>query len=395
MNRAPATTTRREFLRQIAAAAAASTLGSAADCQPTEAEKGDRSRYKVFTEGRIGSLRIKNRFVRAAAIERAAADGGPTDAYLKIMGDLATGGVGLIITGAMAAGPSRMPTQMLASEDRHIAGLRRIPEIVHAADGSCRIMAQAHRWGDVGPSGIPWRATESVRAMSVAEIEEAVRQFAESIRRFREAGFDGAELNGHFTYLLSSFLSPLTNKRDDAYGGSIEKRVRIVREIVAQARTKVGADFPILIKVNCDDSFSADATSEEGTNLGNFHLVAAELEKAGVDAIEVSGNTLLRKNVKSPEGESYYLKYAETLRLSIPVILTGGNRSIERMEEIIEGGKVDFFGLGRPLIREPGLVRRWREGRGSAQATCISCSRCVTDKAPLRCMQEVEPDRSE
>jgi 2,4-dienoyl-CoA reductase-like NADH-dependent reductase (Old Yellow Enzyme family) len=282
-----------------------------------------------------------------------------------------------------------MPIQIHAFDDQHIPGLQKIAASMHETDNSCKIIAQLVCFGeDVGPSAISWPDEAPVRALSIDEIETTVKRSAEAIRRVKDSGFDGAAINGHYVYLISSFLSPHTNKRNDKYGGSVEKRVRIVREIVEAARRKVGRDFPILIKVNCDDSFSPDKPIEDGTNMSNFPRLAAEIEKAGVDAIELSGNNLLRKKIDSVDKESYFENYTKAIDVKIPVILTGGNRSIDHLEEIIKKGKVSFFGLARPLIREPDLANRWLAGRGSASAKCISCNGCLSADGPLRCIQE-------
>jgi 2,4-dienoyl-CoA reductase-like NADH-dependent reductase (Old Yellow Enzyme family) len=150
----------------------------------------------------------------------------------------------------------------------------------------------------------------------------------------------------------------------------VEGRVTVVREIVQQARALVGPDFPILIKMNGDDSVAG------GTDIDSFPQLASEIEKAGIQAVEVSGNNPVREKFGA-EQQSYFLKYAQKLELSVPVILTGGNRSVERLEQMAEAGTPDFFGLARPLLREPDLPARWREGRGASEAACISCNRCI------------------
>ncbi len=215
-----------------------------------------------------------------------------------------------------------------------------------------------------------------------------MRSFAAAAARVWAAGFDGVQLHAGHGWLLSSFLSPYTNRRTDRYGGSVENRVNIVREIVAQTREKVG-NFPIIAKVNCDDFVSG------GIGRASFPELAREPQAAGMDALEVSGgmwDCLARKEselgfypmpipesrtrIEEPGKQSYFLPYVEDLDLNIPVILVGGNHSIERMEEIAGGGKVQFFALARPLLCQPNLPKLWKEGTASGSA-CVSCNACL------------------
>ena len=352
-----APTTRRNFLK---AGAAATVLA-----RPS----------RVFSEGRLSNLRLPNRLVRSATAEGACRDGEMTEAGLDIYRALARGGVGLIITGHMAVMPAGRaePTQTCIYDDRFTPSIRRIVEVVHKTGKRCKVVAQIGcAASDFGPSTTTWpqRKTQP-RALTTREVEEVVAHFAQAAQRAQQAGFDGVELHAAHSYLLSSFLSPYTNTRTDQYGGSMERRVTIIREIVAQARALAGRQFPILIKMNCDDGVQG------GIDIDSFPALAREIEKAGVQAIEVSGNNAARQS-SAPEGQSYFLKYVERLELKVPVILTGGNRSIERLEQVFKTGKPDFFGLARPLVREPDLPNRWLEGRGGPESTCTSCNRCLT-----------------
>jgi 2,4-dienoyl-CoA reductase-like NADH-dependent reductase (Old Yellow Enzyme family) len=215
--------------------------------------------------------------------------------------------------------------------------------------------------------------------------------FVEAIAGLKAEGFDGVQFHAAHGGLLSCFLSPYSNRRRDAYGGSARNRARIIAESVAGARQRVG-DFPILIKMNGTDYV------EGGIDLDNLPELAGEIERAGVDAVEISGgmwDCLVRSeeelgfrpvpapeshtHIRSPEKQSYFLPYAERLALGIPVILVGGNRDAERLEAIVQGGKVDFVSLCRPLICEPDLPNRWRAGRGDSAAACISCNSCLYD----------------
>jgi 2,4-dienoyl-CoA reductase-like NADH-dependent reductase (Old Yellow Enzyme family) len=225
----------------------------------------------------------------------------------------------------------------------------------------------------------------------VEETHAITAAFVAAAVDLQAAGFDGVQLHAAHGGLLSAFLSPYTNRRQDVYGGPVENRVRIVREIITAIRARVG-DFPVLIKLNGTDYLPG------GVDAASFPALAAEVARAGVDAIEVSGGMwecLVRteaelgfRPVPSPEShtrlrkagsQSYFLPCAAQLHLGLPVILVGGNRDVERLEEIVRQGQADFIALSRPLIREPDLPNRWREGRGSRLAACVSCNSCLFD----------------
>jgi 2,4-dienoyl-CoA reductase-like NADH-dependent reductase (Old Yellow Enzyme family) len=230
-----------------------------------------------------------------------------------------------------------------------------------------------------------------MRPLTTAEVHRLVDCFVDAILWMKEEGFDGVQLHAAHGGLLSQFLSPYTNRRDDAYGGSIKNRARFVTQIVSRAKEKIG-DFPVLIKMNATDYV------EGGIDAETFPALAKEIAASGVDAIEISGgmwDCLARSEeelgfrpvpapeshtrIKSPEKQSYFLKYAQGLDLDVPVILAGGNRDVERLEQIVRQGKVDFVGLCRPLISEPSLPKRWLEGQGGSGTGCISCNSCIYD----------------
>jgi 2,4-dienoyl-CoA reductase-like NADH-dependent reductase (Old Yellow Enzyme family) len=363
---------RREFLALSIAAGTFAHRGS-----PAESRRTDR---RIFSKGRIGNLWVDNRLVRSATAENAWHESEMTEEGISLYRGLAAGGVGLIITGYMGVTPEgrASDSMTLISDDRFIDGLRRIAGVVHETSKQCKVIAQLGHVGmqtevsePVGPTTTAWPHLKAKpRALTTKEVEGIVASFAQAARRAKEAGFDGVQLHGAHGYLLSSFLSPFTNTRSDRYGGCLEGRVAVVREILHQARALVGTDFPILIKMNCDDFVAG------GTDVDSFPQLASEVERAGIQAVEVSGNNPVREKI-SAEEQSYFLKYAQKLKLSVPVILTGGNRSVERLEQIAETGTPDFFGLARPLLREPDLPARWREGRGASEAACISCNRCI------------------
>jgi 2,4-dienoyl-CoA reductase-like NADH-dependent reductase (Old Yellow Enzyme family) len=380
---------RREFVELGVLGTAGLALGAVAAGQPG-AHAAQSATDTVFTEGRVGSLRLKNRLVRAATAEGASPLGKMTIPGLKIYHDLAIGGVGMIITGHMVAVPGgdAHGRQTHIDADSFIEALARIPETVHRAAGDCPVIAEISHAGrggivdPVAPSESPAAPGRSApRVLSSDEIEEMIDLFVAAVGRAREAGFDGVEIHAAHGYLLSSFLSPRTNRRDDAWGGSPEKRAEIVRRIVEQARELVGPDYPLLIKMNGNDHGIGDDAAEA------FATVSKILVGAGLDAVEVSGQFPCRKDIDSPEEEAYFFEFTKDLDLEVPMILTGGNRSLSKIASVLATPDIEFVALARPLIREPGLPARWRTGADTAASTCISCNRCLQalGTAPTRC----------
>ena len=352
-----------------------------------------RDGYKLFSEGKIADLILKNRLVRSATYEGASTIGSVTDEMIAIYDDLVAGGVGMIITGLMMVvkADKTVPEGNPVYSSRIINGVEKIAEVVHGYDSGCKIVGQIGQAGfDAYSSEYPTPIKNAKkRALTKEEIETIVELCIEAICRLKYAGFDGVQLHAAHGYLLCSFLSPFMNRRTDEYGGSVRNRSRIIREIVAGAREKVG-DFPILIKMNCSDYV------EGGTNINNFPEMAKEIEDTGVDAIEVSGGMaecLVRTEqelgfkpvfkageahtkISNIEKQSYHLPFVDRLSINIPVILVGGNRNVERLEEVVQQGKADFFAMSRPLICEPDLPIRWIKNMGSSEAECIACNSC-------------------
>ena len=393
MSEAFTKTGRRELLKFAAAGTAGATLASL-DRRFAFAQDAAKNRasYKVFSPGRIGKLKLKNRIVRSATWESAASNGEVTGAFIGIYRALAEGGVAMIISGYMGPynGTESLPSaQINCYDDRFIPGLKKVADAVRGTD--CRLVAQlGHAGATIGPSDLTWpKKQQTVKGLSTAQVEEIIGAFANGIRRIKEAGWDGVELHGAHSYLLCSFLSPFTNQRSDKYGGSTENRVRIIKDIITQARTHVEPDFPITIKANCNDGV------EGGITLDTWPEQAKALVRAGVTAIDISSNNPMPLAVDAPNKESYHLKGALAIAdIGVPIICTGGNRQIDRMEALLQtNGKVDFLGLARPLVREPGLPKRWLEGKGDATAKCIYCNSCLgaLGKGPVHCVQETQP----
>lgn len=220
--------------------------------------------------------------------------------------------------------------------------------------------------------------------ISKDEIKHLVKSFGKAAERVKESSFDAVEIHAAHVYFLSQFLCPHYNVRTDEYGGSIENRARIILEIYDEIRKTVGNDYPILIKINSEDFMEDGLTSEESI------IVSKMLKKAGIDAIEVTGgndsslyvveNNLdaVRKKIAfSKDKQSYFKNHATKLAkdVSIPVILTGGNRNIDLINEILNSTNIEFFGLCRTLISEPDLINKWASG-DYKEPKCVSCNQC-------------------
>ena len=344
----------------------------------------------LFSTITLNTLGLKNRLVRSATWDGLAGpEGQPTPAGTELLTALARGGVGLIISGHAFVCPEGQAGagQLGIYDDSLIPGLAKMVEEVHRAGGLIAVqIAHAGRFARteltgrpaLGPSPRPDKPADKYREMTTGEIQETAESFGRAAARAREAGFDAVQLHAAHGYLLSQFLSPAFNQRSDAYGGSALGRARFLLEATAQVRAAVGPDYPLLAKMNCRDFV------EDGLELADSLEIGKELEKAGLDALEVSGGTVVSKNlspsrtgIKTQDQEAYFREEAKAFKqaLSIPVILVGGIRTRDLSEKLIQEGYCDLVSMSRPLIRQPDLAERWRKGEAQG-TTCISDNLC-------------------
>ncbi|MEE9420282.1 MAG: NADH:flavin oxidoreductase, partial [Desulfatiglandaceae bacterium] len=220
-----------------------------------------------------------------------------------------------------------------------------------------------------------------------------VEAFGQAASRAVDAGFDAVQIHAAHGYLLSQFLSPAFNKRTDQYGGPVENRAKPVLETLKRVRAAVGDGFPVLIKMNSNDALDGGITLDDSLKVG------AMLYENGIDAIELSGGTLISKKlspsrmgIDSEEKEAYFREAARSFKkeLRVPLILVGGNRSFQLAEQLVEEGYADYISMSRPFIREPHLIKRWESG-DLQRATCISDNQCfgpITAGEGIYCVVE-------
>jgi 2,4-dienoyl-CoA reductase-like NADH-dependent reductase (Old Yellow Enzyme family) len=348
----------------------------------------------LFEPTKIGRMEIRNRFVRSATYDGSTDKTGMiSERQIALCAELADNAVGLLITGIAYVAKSGQISgfQNSLATDEMIPSFSMLAETVHHKGGS--IAVQLFHAGRergkfarlksdaMGPSAIendPYFGASS-RTMEEGEILEIIEAFGNAARRARESGFDAVQVHGAHAYLLAQFLSPYANRRKDQWGGSLENRLRLHCEIYRNIREKVGSDFPVLLKLGVADGFPGGLTFEEGKKAAKL------LARCGYDALEVSSGlrglgyegTEFRTKITSMDREAYFRDWCKDIKkaVQVPVMMVGGLRSIELMEVIVRNEEADFVSLSRPLIREPDLITRWKNGFRH-RATCVSCNRC-------------------
>lgn len=344
----------------------------------------------MFETTEINGMTLPNRFVRSATWEgMAGEDGTCTPKLVKLMADLAEGAVGMIITSHAYVRKDGQagPWQLGVYEDRLMDGLRRMTDTMHTHDS--RVVIQLAHAGlfanprltgqmPLAPSSVEGFVKSPPKEMSQEAIRDITESFGEAARRAREAGFDGVQIHAAHGYLLNQFLSPAFNRRRDEYGGPAENRARAALEVLHRIREAVGNDYPVLIKMNCQDFL------DHGLGLEDSLKIGALLEEGGLDAIELSGGTMVSgklppfwEGIKSEDKEAYFRDAAKAFKaqLRIPLILVGGNRSFSLAERLVHEGCADYISMSRPLIREPHLIKRWASG-DRRKAACLSDNLC-------------------
>lgn len=339
----------------------------------------------LFDTTKLRNHTLKNRIWRSATwLALADAEGYVTDEIVKTYEELAKGGAAMIVTGltSIVEHDAEIGGGAKFYDDRFIEGHKRLTDAVHK-HGALVMMQTAIVDGPVDE-------------LSTEQVEYIVRQFGDAACRAEQAGYDGVQIHAAHFFYLSKFISPLLNHRTDRYGGSQRDRSRILYEILKDMRSKTGDGFLITMKINSTDEYPGGLTVQD------FLVSCKLMADAGIDAIEVSGNGTSHTGIKAGCNEGYFRAAAMSLAslVDIPVVLVGGLRSIEKInqylneptnearakckpactlpckeEEADRQTKIEYISLSRPLIREPNLIQRWQQG-DTKPSLCVSCNAC-------------------
>jgi NADPH2 dehydrogenase len=315
----------------------------------------------------VRSMTLANRLVMPPmATAKAGPDGKVSQALLDYYAEKSRGGyISLIIIEHSFITPEGRASenQLSVSDDTVIIGLRKLADVIQQ-NGSRAAMQINHAGSaalkevtgttPLAPSSVANpRRGDMPREMSRKEIIDTVNAFTDAARRVKESGFDAVEIHSAHGYLLNQFLSPLTNKRTDEYGGAIANRIHIHLQVIEAIRSAVGPDFPVQVRLGASDY------TEGGTTIEDSKFAAQAFEKAGVDIIHISGG-FVGYTPPGLTGQGYFAPLSEAIKsvVDIPVILTGGITEIAAAEKLLAGKKADLIGVGRAILQDSNWAKR-------------------------------------
>jgi len=335
-------------------------------------------KVEVFNGEGKKPIVLQNRIMRSATYEGIGEiDGKMSETLAKEMEKLAVHHVGLIVFSYFFTEECGRAAkfQLSMANDAAAESCRPIVNKIHELGSHCVAqICHAGIPGIVEKMGPSKDDSEGVREMTLDDIHRTITEFGKAALRAKNAGFDIVMIHGAHGYLLSQYLNPLTNHRTDDYGGSLENRARIVREVAREIRKAVGPDYPIAIKMNVDDGAEGGMTIAESTQ------VALWLAEDGVELFEASCmNPIKKKSAGTCFNRAGAESWRKALREKYPhalVALVGGVRSRKESEDCVKSGACDLISMARPFIREPDLVDIWA-ANPDAQSKCVSCGCCL------------------
>lgn len=312
---------------------------------------------------------LPNRLAKAAMSDSLGDGiGNPTEAQMRLYERWADGGVGLSIIGEVQGDPgfAEKPGNLVLTENANLHAFRKLAQ--RGATGGTQLWLQLGHAGAMthppigtpkGPSALDVPGLKSA-ALTAGDIAALPDTFAKTARRGRELGFGGVEIHAAHGFLLSQFLSPLFNKRTDAYGGSIVNRMRLLLEVIEAVRGAVGPSFPVGVKLNATDQLAG------GLQAADALAVVAALDGTSADLIDISGGTYFPGAASASDATgsgAYFLDFAATARdrTRMPLMVTGGFKTRAQATEAIASGKADVVGLARSFVLAPDLAHRWQD----------------------------------
>ncbi len=343
----------------------------------------------ILSQGKIGELKLKNRFIMAAmGSSHGNADGSVGDELIAYYAARARGGFGLLITEFTAISPEgkALPGQLINYSDESVPGFKRLTDRIHEEGG--RIFMQLQHSGrqtvslfsgtqPVAPSPVPCPVNKELpRELTISEIHELVEKFGDAALRAKKGGFDGVEIHGAHGYLVAQFMSSYSNKRTDEYGGDITGRARFAVELIQNIKQKCGKDFPLIFRI------SGDERVESGRKPNETAMIAKLLEKAGADAIHVSTGVYASMPYMVPPAnvpQGFNIEAAQLVKkaVDIPVIAVGRIIDPVMAEDVITEGKADFVAMGRATLADPEFPNKVKDGKAEEISPCVGClTRC-------------------
>ncbi len=330
---------------------------------------------QIFEPVKMNHIELKNRLVRSATWEGIAnQDGSVTEEAYEIYEELAKGGVGAIITGftSVALHDYYFSGMMRLCDDSLIPQYKRLTDIIHAEDVPVITqLALGAYYREVSGRYMQVEPDD----MNSDEIQYVIRQFIDAAIRAEKADFDGVQIHAAHFFFLSRFISPAVNHRTDEYGGSTENRSRILLDIMNGIR-KAAPELHVTIKINSSDF------THGGLKASDCLAICKLLDQAGIDSIEISGNGTSVGGIKAHVNEGYFVPAAAEIAkaVSCPVIVVGGFRSLDVMEEFLNKTDIELISLSRPLLREPDLPNKMKADP-AVISKCVSCNACYSSQA--------------
>ncbi len=361
----------------------------------------------LFSPGRINTMELKNRVIMTAMHLNYTPGGKANERLIRFYEERARYEVAMAIVGGCAIDDfSGSPDMINLKDDEDMEGLSRLTEAVHRAGG--RLCAQLYHGGAyvhslflkgkqaISPSGVFSRFTkETPRALTKEEIPWVVDNFAQGAKRAKAAGFDSVEILASAGYLISQFLSPLTNKRQDEYGGPLENRMRFGLEVARAVRAAVGREYPIICRIAGNDFVPGSHTNKEAK------VFARALQEAGVDLLNVTGGwhetRVPQLLMCLPPATFKYLARGIKESVEIPVMACNRINDPRIAEALLLEGSADFVGMARALLADPQILAKAKEGRLEEIVHCIGCAQACFDHVfymrPVSCLMNPRAGR--